>query len=115
MLGKKFGMLTVLYELMPYEKKSWQKAYKVYKCRCDCGAYTTATGVELRAGNKRSCGCMKGRKQPPSHPAEVQYLQGFIRTILGREISASKLEMLMAQYAMLSDLDHALSVGVIDP
>jgi hypothetical protein len=32
---------------------------RVWLCRCDCGAMTTAPARKLRAGRKQSCGCLK--------------------------------------------------------
>lgn len=49
MAGLKFGRLLVL-EKAP-EPRMW-------KCVCDCGAVTTATGSHLRKGVKQSCGCL---------------------------------------------------------
>lgn len=35
----------------------------VWLCRCDCGKETTARAVELRSGNKSSCGCLKSQRR----------------------------------------------------
>ena len=59
MIGKTFGRLTVVREVCDVEKKAWQLRYRVYDCVCACGNHTLATGTELRAGNKRSCGCLR--------------------------------------------------------
>ena len=31
----------------------------VYSCLCECGNSTTATAASLRAGGKKSCGCLR--------------------------------------------------------
>ena len=53
MSGKKMGRLTVL-ERAP-RKSSDQRAKWI--CQCDCGKIITTTGVDLRSGHTKSCGC----------------------------------------------------------
>lgn len=57
MIGKRFGMLTVIKELQERSKD----VQKVYKCVCDCGNYTNVRGRDLRSKNTRSCGCLHKR------------------------------------------------------
>lgn len=52
--GQKFERLLVL----EAENTSNSKRHIVWKCLCDCGNVTTATGSELRRFHKRSCGCL---------------------------------------------------------
>ncbi len=56
--GLRFGMLVVNgragYD--PSGKTTWL-------CRCDCGQSATATGLNLKSGNTKSCGCLKSRRQ----------------------------------------------------
>jgi hypothetical protein len=52
--AKKFDRLLVLQA----ENSSNLKRHIVWKCICDCGQLTLAAGTELRAGHKRSCGCL---------------------------------------------------------
>jgi hypothetical protein len=52
--GKKFDRLLVL----SAEKLSNSKRSIVWKCICDCGQVTHATGSDLRLGHKKSCGCL---------------------------------------------------------
>ena len=57
--GRTFGNLTVL------ERTENTGGRSMWSCRCSCGNLTTATGKELKSGNKKSCGCLKkqrGRK-----------------------------------------------------
>lgn len=46
--GQVFGRLTAI----KFNNGKWE-------CSCSCGNSTTATGGNLRAGNKRSCGCLQ--------------------------------------------------------
>lgn len=55
---KRYGTLLVV-KLLPERRKN----QRVWLCRCDCGAETTATTTELRCSKKKSCGC--SRKKPP--------------------------------------------------
>jgi hypothetical protein len=52
MIGKKFGMVTVL-ERSENEKDGTAR----WKCICDCGKIFTTRGTRLRAGKAMSCGC----------------------------------------------------------
>lgn len=51
---KKFERLLVI----KAESASNSKRNIVWKCLCDCGKETNATGSELRGLHKRSCGCL---------------------------------------------------------
>jgi len=54
MIGKKFGMLTVVSE---FDKN---KSGNVrWLCRCDCGKESIVVGSKLRNGHTKSCGCLK--------------------------------------------------------
>lgn len=55
MIGKKFGLLTVLEEL---NERKWNA--KVYRCKCECGNYKNVVGTDLRRNVVRSCGCLQG-------------------------------------------------------
>lgn len=61
--GKKYGKLTVLRYLYTSGKGA------IFECRCDCGKITTASGGELRSGNKRSCGCSRHDPRKPKADA----------------------------------------------
>lgn len=52
-IGQRFGKLVVT-EFLGHD----QKSYMVYRCKCDCGNFTTAKKGELTHGRKRSCGCL---------------------------------------------------------
>lgn len=50
--GEKYGRLQVINLLPNTERRVWL-------CICDCGAYVEAKQERLRAGDKKSCGCLK--------------------------------------------------------
>jgi hypothetical protein len=52
--GNRHGRLKVL--RMSSERKRGKPAWL---CLCDCGKSTSATGADLRAGEVKSCGCLK--------------------------------------------------------
>ena len=52
--GQKFGLLTAI---RPTEERSFGMI--VCECKCDCGCTTFATTNILRAGDKKSCGCLR--------------------------------------------------------
>lgn len=56
--GQRFGKLTVVKRV---ENKivSNSNQYAQWLCKCDCGNEIVATGVYLRTGNIKSCGCSK--------------------------------------------------------
>lgn len=54
-VGARFGRLTVLGE-SPQRKGT----FVAWRCRCDCGVSIATTGVNLRGGHTRSCGCLMG-------------------------------------------------------
>lgn len=56
MTGRKFGHLIVLYRLPNYYKKG-----VYWLCVCDCGNLTEVNGKDLRKGNTKSCGCLRGK------------------------------------------------------
>lgn len=35
----------------------------MWRCKCDCGNYTTASSQEITMKRKQSCGCLRGRKR----------------------------------------------------
>lgn len=52
--GQRFGRLTAL-RMVGLSK--WGTA--IWECKCDCGKTHTATGLALRSGHSKSCGCLK--------------------------------------------------------
>lgn len=51
--GAVFGRLTALRDV---GKRS---GFRLWQCRCECGAETEATTRALRAGTTQSCGCLR--------------------------------------------------------
>lgn len=51
--GQRFGKLVVL-----EDSGKRQGSSVMWKCRCDCGNITYATGSTLKKGNTKSCGCL---------------------------------------------------------
>lgn len=49
--GQKFGRLTVL-DRTPRRPRAW------WRCACECGNETEASGELLHKGDKKSCGCL---------------------------------------------------------
>ena len=58
MIGKTFGLLTVLKEMK--EEKEKGKSVR-YLCQCACGTKITVDGSMLRSGNTSSCGCLNSK------------------------------------------------------
>lgn len=53
--GKRYGKLTVL------RKSSDSKSKHIkWICQCDCGKQVEVVGSNLRRGNTKSCGCLRG-------------------------------------------------------
>jgi hypothetical protein len=51
--GKKFGRLTVL------SFDGLHNHFAKWACKCECGNTKSVSGCDLRAGNVRSCGCLR--------------------------------------------------------
>lgn len=51
--GDKFGMLTVIREVEKRAKKRY------FLCKCDCGNIREVRFVAMRAGETKSCGCLR--------------------------------------------------------
>lgn len=54
LIGKKFGMLTVI-----ERAESNKEGRSMWLCKCDCGNLVTVLGKDLRRGHTSSCGCYK--------------------------------------------------------
>lgn len=50
--GQRFGLLTAI-EPVEYRNLQWY-----WRCQCDCGGTKVASGIQLRKGLTRSCGCL---------------------------------------------------------
>lgn len=58
MTGLRFGRLTVI-ERADNIVYSPRQQFARWKCICDCGKEITSSGVELRKGKVKSCGCLR--------------------------------------------------------
>lgn len=79
---KRFGKLTVLQYVGSYPNGSGNK-YAHWLCRCDCGKEAVKSGVFLRSGGTRSCGCLlveshnqRAAKNGDELPASVKDMKG---------------------------------------
>ena len=71
--GTRFGRLTVEEREVIIGEPGIVNGRRIYyRCKCDCGTYTTAHSFHLRSGSKKSCGCLRAetiagrRAKPPS-------------------------------------------------
>lgn len=55
--GQRFGRLTVIRRAPPEGYRTDTNAFWV--CRCDCGNEKIISGMVLRNGQTRSCGCLR--------------------------------------------------------
>lgn len=84
LIGQRFGRLLVVRRAAS-RKNGYYRAR--WECRCDCGNTHVAQGMNLKAGDVRSCGClfqdfMKLEKRAPrpqcrKAPGEVAFLYLF--------------------------------------
>lgn len=88
--GQKFGRLTVLEEADPYISPKGVKAIR-YKCLCECGNTTIASGNLIKRGQTLSCGCF--HKEQEAKKAILQ----------PKDISGQKFGTLTAIRAVGSD------------
>ena len=59
--GQRFGMLYVLKEAAPIQRKdNPSQSRRRWLCRCDCGAEKIILQDNLKRGLSKSCGCIKG-------------------------------------------------------
>ena len=65
--GRKFGQLTVLSRAKDRVAKSGTHSV-MWRCKCECGKTTVASGSALRDGRQTSCGC--------SHKKAIQWIDG---------------------------------------
>lgn len=59
--GKRYSRLTVLERQRPVPGANNTR----WVCICDCGNETVAYGFQLKAGNAKSCGCLRGKNAKP--------------------------------------------------
>lgn len=72
MIGKKFGLLTVIAK--DENKTTKQNIYWI--CQCDCGNLKSVRGTSLRAGETKSCGCLQKKAAKKTGKNNVKDLLG---------------------------------------
>jgi hypothetical protein len=58
LVGQRFTWLTVL-----QRRGSNPQGQALWLCQCGCGQQVTVTGVDLRRGSAKSCGCRAARQR----------------------------------------------------
>lgn len=58
--NQKFNNLTAI---SPIWDKRCSDGTILWKCKCDCGSIVDAGSTDIRRGNVRSCGCVKGQAE----------------------------------------------------
>jgi hypothetical protein len=71
LLGKRFGMLTVVEDRGASAK---HKAH-TWLCKCDCGKTSIVPTGSLTSGRTKTCGCNQGRRLPPGVAGWKVYLK----------------------------------------
>lgn len=65
---RKYNRLTIIKEVEPEERKDGRGFRKKVLCRCDCGVEKILHLSSVKAGNVKSCGCLRfGRKNAQTH------------------------------------------------
>lgn len=72
MIGKKFGLLTVLRK----DEERTTKSNIYWICECECGNSKSVRGTSLRAGETRSCGCLQKKAAAETGKKLVKDLTG---------------------------------------
>lgn len=59
MIGRRFNRLLVVDEAGWYFWAKGNKRYRLWKCKCECGAEKIAKSGDLTTGRLQSCGCLQ--------------------------------------------------------
>lgn len=65
--GRRFGRLLVLRREGSYWCDEGTHSTPTWRCLCDCGRETVTTGLNLRNGDTRSCGCLMRERVAEAH------------------------------------------------
>lgn len=83
--GRRFGRLLVI------ERDGHDKLKRIlWKCKCDCGGHTIASGSSLRGGHTKSCGCIAVKKSTArinKYSKEHGFTHGLSKHILYRKLT----------------------------
>jgi 5-methylcytosine-specific restriction endonuclease McrA len=84
LIGKKFGMLTVIDGYHDEEKHQI-----IWLCKCDCGNNKTvkARGIDLKNGHVKSCTCLKARRLREGESAFNRLYDTYKRRAIQKGIS----------------------------
>ena len=66
--GLIFGRWTVIEE----DKERSNGGFVTWRCRCECGAIVSVSGVSLKNGKSKSCGCYKADRAKEFHTVHGQ-------------------------------------------
>lgn len=66
-INKKFGRWTVL------KQGTTKRKLIHWVCQCDCGIHREVSGVSLRSGKSKSCGCDPGKRAKPKGEAAFKF------------------------------------------
>jgi len=66
--GRKFSRLTVVERVCSTHEGRVQ-----WRCVCECGASSIATGKNLQSGNTKSCGCLQREARSKATQANVKH------------------------------------------
>lgn len=80
-VGQRFGNLTVI---SLHGKDSTNKT--AWLCRCDCGTEIVTTGLNLKSGNTKSCGCFKQRSGAKKNLTGEKFGRLIVLNRVNREI-----------------------------
>lgn len=69
LLGRKFGMLTVMERVFINNRTHW-------KCKCDCGGEKVVTPTNLKKGYTKTCGCKGTFKASQKKALKKYYVNG---------------------------------------
>lgn len=59
LVNQRFGRLFVLWRAGSVKYGKTPSSHSLWECKCDCGKIIKVAGRYLRAGTKKSCGCLK--------------------------------------------------------
>jgi hypothetical protein len=59
LVNQRFGRLFVLWRVGSVKYGKTPSSHSLWECKCDCGKIVKVAGRYLRAGTKKSCGCLK--------------------------------------------------------
>lgn len=87
-VGERYGRLVILRHVRNEYKPisdGKQQLIRIVECRCDCGNTVTVPYHSLRAGTKRSCGCLQADETAAHNKSRGTYdPEGVVGEVYGR-------------------------------